>query len=195
MNLTPTLGGINTAIAVGDLAGRGQVFVAHPTKEKKLPETTTTGITRLFVIREDAMPIRVLVADDNKPMLTAIRNVLLEERLIEIVGEASTFAATMQAIADFKPDVLVLDLHLPESRNFKPEFVKSQLVSVRTLAVSFSNDGEAKALAESYGAAALLDKMKLYSEMVPAIMSFIDEGTAGIREEPDRELHSQRAIA
>jgi hypothetical protein len=69
--------------------------------------------------------------------------------------------------------ILGLDLHLPDNRFFEPEFVKSQLVSVRrTLAVSFSNDNEAKALAESYGAAALLDKVNLYSEMVRTIMSF-----------------------
>ena len=52
------------------------------------------------------------------------------------------------------------------------EFVKSQLVSVPCmLAVSFSNDGEAKDLANSYVATALLDKTSLYTEMIPAIMS------------------------
>jgi hypothetical protein len=38
------------------------------------------------------------------------------------------------------------------------------------VAVSFSNDTDSKALAESYGAVTLLDKMKLYNEMVPAIL-------------------------
>ena len=134
----------------------------------------TIGITNVVVAfiptGEDVMSIRVLLADDCQPMLTAMRRVLLEESRIEVVAEASTFAATMQAIADFKPEVLVLDLHLPESRNFKSEFVKSQLVSVsHTLAMSFANDAEAKALAESYGVT-LLDKMNLYVEMIPAII-------------------------
>jgi hypothetical protein len=48
--------------------------------------------------------------------------------------------------------------------------VKAQLRGVCTLAVSLSNDDEAKALAESYGAVSLLDKMNLYSEIIPAIM-------------------------
>ncbi len=38
------------------------------------------------------------------------------------------------------------------------------------LAVSFSNDAEATDLAKSYGAKLLLDKMKLYNELVPAIL-------------------------
>jgi DNA-binding NarL/FixJ family response regulator len=117
------------------------------------------------------MSIRVLLADDSHEMLTAIRKTLSEEPIIKVVGEVSTFAAMMQMISDCKPEVLLLDLYLPEQRHFPPEFVKSQLVSVpRTLAISFSNDGEAKDLAKSYGAAALLDKMSLYTEMIPAIM-------------------------
>jgi hypothetical protein len=40
------------------------------------------------------------------------------------------------------------------------------------LAVSFINDNEAKALAESCGAAALLDKMNLYHELIPAIKRY-----------------------
>jgi chemotaxis response regulator CheB len=117
------------------------------------------------------VPIDVLVADDSDMMRKAIRKTLGEEPRIRIVGEASNFASTMQMIADFKPDVLLLDLHLPEQRDFPPGFVKSQLVSVnRTVAVSFSNDEEAQGLAESYGAEILLDKMKLYSQLVPAIL-------------------------
>jgi hypothetical protein len=38
------------------------------------------------------------------------------------------------------------------------------------LAISISNDEEAKILAESFGAATLLDKMDLYNELIPAIM-------------------------
>jgi DNA-binding NarL/FixJ family response regulator len=116
------------------------------------------------------MPIRVLLADDSDVMRTAIVFLLKEESSIQIVGEASSFAQTVQMIADLKPDVLVLDLHMPEKRNLSPVLVKAQFASVdHVLAVSFSNDEEAKILAESYGAAGLLDKMNLYSELIPAI--------------------------
>ncbi len=118
------------------------------------------------------MQIKVLLADDSDVMRTAMRKALEEEPRIEVVGEASTFAQTMQMIGDFKPDVLLLDLHLPEKRDFTPAFVNSQLISVdHVVAVSFSNDDEAKSLAQSYGAAVLLDKMKLYSEMIQTIMN------------------------
>jgi chemotaxis response regulator CheB len=131
------------------------------------------GITIVLLLppRLDSVSIKVLVADDSEVMRTAIRRVLVEDRRIEIVGEACTFAQAMQMIGDCSPQVLLLDLHLPEQGDFTPAFVKSHLFSVpHTLAVSLSNDAEAKVLADSYGAEALLDKINLYAELIPAIM-------------------------
>jgi DNA-binding NarL/FixJ family response regulator len=117
------------------------------------------------------MSIKVLLADDSHVMLEAIRKRLAEDSRIRLVGAVSSFASMMQMISDFKSEVLILDLHFPEERHFTPDFVKSQLGSVpHTLAVSLSNDAEAKALSVSYGAESLLDKMKLYDQMIPAIM-------------------------
>jgi chemotaxis response regulator CheB len=131
------------------------------------------------------MPIKVLLADDSLVMRSAIRRILEEERRIEVVGEAETFAKTVQMIGDLKPEVLLLDLHMAEKRDFRPELVKSQLGCVCTLAVSFSNDDEARQLAESYGAVALLDKMKLFTDMIPAIMRCKSERSA-----PPKRAHA-----
>jgi DNA-binding NarL/FixJ family response regulator len=137
------------------------------------------------------------VADDSAIMLEAIRKLLDDERQIEIVGEASTFAAAMQMIADLKPDVLLLDLHMPQKRGLHVPVVKAQLSCVPyTLAISFANDEEAKSLAAGYGAVALLDKMSLYSQLVPAIIRLaepeaptsykleLQSGTEGLSLEP-----------
>jgi two-component system response regulator NreC len=118
--------------------------------------------------------IKVLLADDSQAVRSAIRKTLAEEPRIEVVAEASTFTETIQKIADFKPAVLLLDLHLPDERDIAPALVKAHLRSVCTLAICLSNDDGAKALAESYGAVSLLDKMNLYREMIPAIMQCSD---------------------
>ena len=54
------------------------------------------------------MPIRVLLADDSDFMRSAIRRILQEERRIEVVGEAGTFAKTVQMIGDLKPEAIVV---------------------------------------------------------------------------------------
>jgi DNA-binding NarL/FixJ family response regulator len=117
------------------------------------------------------LPIKVLLADDSEIMREAIKKLLVDEPRIQIVGEASSFAAAMQLVADLKPEILLLDLHLPQKRDLQPPLVKSQLSCIEyTLAISFANDEEAKSLAASYGAVALLDKMSLYNELLPAIL-------------------------
>jgi hypothetical protein len=40
------------------------------------------------------------------------------------------------------------------------------------LAISVWNDSEAKALAERFGAKALIDKARLFSDLIPAIKAF-----------------------
>jgi chemotaxis response regulator CheB len=51
-------------------------------------------------------------------MRKAIRRTLEQEPRIEIVAEASTFPEAVQKISEFKPAVLLLDLHPPEEREF-----------------------------------------------------------------------------
>jgi chemotaxis response regulator CheB len=121
------------------------------------------------------MPITVLLADDSSIMLDAIRKLLEEEPRIRIVAEADSFAAAVQMVADKKPDILLLDLHMPQKRELNAPLVKAQLACVPyTIAISFANDEEAKSLAASYGAVSLLDKMSLYSQLLPAIMRLSD---------------------
>lgn len=93
---------------------------------------------------------------------------------IEVVGTAATFAEGLQLTAALKPDVVLMDLHMSEEREYAPELVKSQILlhTKCIVAISLWNDDEAKALAHSFGAHVLLDKMNLYSELIPAIKQF-----------------------
>jgi DNA-binding NarL/FixJ family response regulator len=76
------------------------------------------------------MTTRVVLGDDSDVMRTSIVSMLHEDSSIRVVGEASSFAQTVEMIADLKPDVLLLDLHLAEKRHFAPPSVKLQLAGV-----------------------------------------------------------------
>jgi two-component system response regulator DevR len=115
--------------------------------------------------------IKVLLADDSDVMRHVIAKLLNEEPSTELVGEAKGFAETIQLANALKPDVLLLDLHMSDEREYPPELVKAQL-SMHAgciVAISVWNDEKAKALAERFGARVLLDKANLYAELISAI--------------------------
>jgi DNA-binding NarL/FixJ family response regulator len=117
------------------------------------------------------MPIRVLLADDTITMRRVIRHLLAKRSDLEVVGETEDFAQAMQLTSDLKPDIVLLDLHMPRSDGIAPTDVKSlpALSGSRLLAISMWNDADSLALADNLGAAKLLNKMELAETLVPAI--------------------------
>jgi len=116
--------------------------------------------------------ITVLLADDTPVMRKAIRTLLGHAPEIKLVGEAKNFAETVSLTRRFKPQVVILDLHMPDSSNLTPMNVSEGLraYAARVLAISVWNDSDTVALAQSYGATELLDKMRLGQELIPAVM-------------------------
>jgi DNA-binding NarL/FixJ family response regulator len=71
-----------------------------------------------------ATPIRVLLVDDSPIIRLGLRSALEDCADITIVAEAGTAADGLVAVAQLKPDIVLLDLHLPD---------KSGLVACREL--------------------------------------------------------------
>jgi two-component system chemotaxis response regulator CheY len=59
-------------------------------------------------------PIRVLVADDHTVVRTGIRHILEGEPGFEVVGEAASGAETLELAAALHPDVVLLDITMPD---------------------------------------------------------------------------------
>jgi DNA-binding NarL/FixJ family response regulator len=102
---------------------------------------------------------------------------------IELVGEAANFAERVSMTRKFKPHVVILDLHMPDSSNLTPMNVSEGLCAYQAavLAISVWNDEDTRALSQSYGASELLDKMRLGQELIPAVLK-LASGT-----EPERK--------
>lgn len=63
-------------------------------------------------------PIRVLLIDDSSIIRLGLRSVLEDRSDITIVGEAGNCAEGLLAVDKFKPDLVLLDLHLPDKPGF-----------------------------------------------------------------------------
>ncbi len=62
--------------------------------------------------------IRLALAEDHTIVRWALREALSKADDIEVVGEAGTAQETLQMVNDVKPDVLLLDITLPDRSGF-----------------------------------------------------------------------------
>jgi len=58
--------------------------------------------------------IRVMLADDHLIFRMGLRSLLSGEGIIDLVGEATTGSQTIEKFKELRPDVLLLDLRMPE---------------------------------------------------------------------------------
>ncbi len=61
---------------------------------------------------------RVMLADDHPLVRSGVRRVLEGVKWIEVVGETESGAETLKALRDVQPDVLLLDLNMPDGDGF-----------------------------------------------------------------------------
>jgi len=123
------------------------------------------------VLQSRDSAIEVLLADDSRVVRRAIRQLLADQIGIKIVGEAADFAQTIRMARELNPQIVILDLHMPDDNNISPQVVKSHLNhGSQVLVISVWNDEDSKKLAESLGAKVFLDKMDLAHALIPTIM-------------------------
>jgi DNA-binding NarL/FixJ family response regulator len=56
--------------------------------------------------------LRVLIVDDHDLFRTGLRN-LLEEKAVQVIGEAATGGDAVRIVRELAPDVVVMDLNMP----------------------------------------------------------------------------------
>lgn len=63
---------------------------------------------------QSTAPVRVLLVDDHEVVRRGLQAILERNREISVVGEAGTVADAVREAARVKPDVVVMDLRLPD---------------------------------------------------------------------------------
>ena len=64
-------------------------------------------------------PVRVLIVDDQAPFRAAARGVVELLENFEVVGEAETGESSIEAVATLHPDLVLMDVNLPDIDGFE----------------------------------------------------------------------------
>jgi DNA-binding NarL/FixJ family response regulator len=86
--------------------------------------------------------IRVLVADDHTIVRSGIRHVLESELDFEVVGEAGSGAEAIALAATLQPDVVVLDISMPDLSGLEVAARLRGSSTTRVLILSMHNNAE-----------------------------------------------------
>lgn len=86
--------------------------------------------------------IRVLVADDHTIVRSGIRHVLESEPDLEVIGEAGSGAEAIALATELRPDVVVLDISMPDQSGLTVTARLRESTKARVLILSMHDNPE-----------------------------------------------------
>jgi len=114
--------------------------------------------------------IRVLIVDDHKLVLRSIKNLLVREPDIEVVGTAENGRAAIQLAQAEEPDVIVMDVSMPELDGIHATGEITALgIATRIIVLSMHHSSALIQQARKNGAAGYIVKQQANRELIPAI--------------------------
>jgi DNA-binding NarL/FixJ family response regulator len=113
--------------------------------------------------RPRGTPLRVLIADDSRPIADMLTELIAERGRVEVVGIGESEDGVMRAIRDLRPDVVVLDLQLATGSGadvIRAVRADPMLKPIRLLVTSNHASDPMRAGCMELGADSFYDKVK-----------------------------------
>ena len=117
---------------------------------------------------------RMVIVDDHAIVRAGLRALLFEEAAFELVGEAAGGYEALELVEKTKPDVLILDLSMPDldgisvTRKIKPNYP-----DLKILILTLHEDGALLREAIKAGAAGYILKRAAEAELISAIRTIL----------------------
>ena len=120
----------------------------------------------------NAAVLRLVLVDDHAIMRDGLSELLGKEDDIEVVGAAGDGKAALEAVREFRPEVLVTDLSMPKTDGVRAiEMVKQRYPDTHIVVLTYHNDDSHVHAALEAGADAYVLKDNGREELLTAIRS------------------------
>jgi DNA-binding NarL/FixJ family response regulator len=121
-------------------------------------------------------PVRVLVADDHPALREGLQVLLGSAPEIEVVGQAGTGAEAVRLAEELQPDVVMMDLHMPDLSGIEATRRIAQATPhIRVLVLTMLEDDDSVFAAIRAGAYGYLLKGAGREELIRAVIA-VSEG-------------------
>jgi len=122
--------------------------------------------------------VRVFLVDDHEVVRRGVAEVLEEDPVISVVGEAGSVAEALARVPAVRPDVTVVDMRLPDGDGAEVcRKLRLRVPGLRCLVLTSFPDEDAVAAAVAAGASGYVLKQVRGSALVTAVRTIADGGT------------------
>ena len=138
------------------------------------------------------MTVRILLVDDHKMIRDGLRALIEKQRTMEVLGEAADGQTAVQSVRKLSPDVVVIDIGMPELNGIEATRQILQAVpGIKVLILSAHNDDAYVDRAMESGAMGYLIKLTSASILVEAIRE-VQRGNIFLCPEVAKLLHTRK---
>jgi DNA-binding NarL/FixJ family response regulator len=118
--------------------------------------------------------IRVLIADDHSLFAAALQAILSTDSRFETVGLAKDGAQAIELAATLKPDVVLMDISMPELDGFAAtRKIRKRVPETQVLMLTGSNARADVNKARASGAAGYITKDRIAGDLIDAILEVV----------------------
>ncbi|MDQ4076423.1 MAG: response regulator [Chloroflexota bacterium] len=126
--------------------------------------------------RERPRMHRIFLVEDHAIIRESICDLIEEAPDLTVCGSAATVAEALQKVPDLDPDLLLVDLSLPDGNGY--ELIKELQAGHRAMPaviISGHPSNQYRAIARRAGAAEYVDKMDAHLTLVPTLRKVLDD--------------------
>jgi DNA-binding NarL/FixJ family response regulator len=123
-------------------------------------------------------PLRVLIVDDHEVVREGLRSILNRREGISVVGEAGTVGAAVEEAARLRPDVVIMDVRLPDGSGVEAcREIRQENPDAKVIMLTSYADDEAVFASILAGAAGYLLKQTRGQALAEAIEAVAQGGS------------------
>ena len=128
--------------------------------------------------------IKVVIVDDSVEIRERLAARLREIPGVEIAGQAATVAEALRAVRQLKPDVMILDLRLPDGNGLEVlRIMQREQIPTRVIVMTCFPYPQYEQRARAAGAYAFLNKAKEFGRVAELVRS-LTPGSGQTAEKP-----------